>query len=178
MRNRLFHASKTGFRRFDPDRIGSGAEANSALGVWLSVEPQVAWDYARGGALMVVETGSLRLATASDRKAMIWGGPDLFETDREIGWVAFDSLRRALLADGYDGVWCEMPGTDLEGAVCILDPSRLEIVEVLERPAEDLVDRLEGALEAAVFDFCRDACAELAHHRPAMDAVAGALPTP
>lgn len=166
MVNRLFHASTTGFRRFDPERIGTGAEANSALGVWLSVDPQVAWDHARGHNLMVVETGPLRLATASDRRTIIWGGPDLHETDREIGWPAFDRLRRVLLEDGYDGVWCEMPGTDLEGAVCILDPSRLRIVEVLEAPSEDMVDALAGSIEQAEFDFSRDVCAEMLLCRP------------
>ncbi len=153
--NRLFHGAYRHFDAFSADTIGMGAEGNSALGIWLSEEPHVAAGYGGGQHLMVVEAAPLCLAVARDWRATICGGPDLFPTDREIAIELFREARLRLMDEGFDGVWCEMPGTDLAGAVCVFGPEKLRIVEVLRRPEENDLDLLTGCLTEAEIDFSR-----------------------
>lgn len=151
--NRLFHGAREAFTAFDPKMIGIGAEPNSVLGVWLSTDPHVAFSYALGGYLKEVGTGPLRLAVARDHYSAIWGAPDLMPCDGEMAYPLFLHARGELSRAGYDGIWFEMPGTDLEGAVCIFDPAILRIARVLHAPLVDELDGLTGALDAVDIDF-------------------------
>lgn len=138
---RLFHGSRSVFDQFDPYQIGMGAEPNSVLGVWLTRDPEAASGYGGGRAIMIVEAETLRLAPALDRHTAIWGGPDLYPTDRELAWPRFEKARKELMSLGYDGIICEMEDCDLEGAICIFDPEKLTIVEAIEYPEDrDIYD--------------------------------------
>lgn len=168
----LFHGTGPDRVGFDELLSGEGAEANAALGVWLSASPHAASLYARGR-ILVCEILAPRLAVARDRETAIWGGPDLMPTDREIGWPRFDAARRSLAAAGFDGVWCEMPGTDLEGAACIFDHRALRVLRVAE-PDGDALDALE-----AEFGGRDDSSIDLAVSlEDALSAAAGDAPSP
>ncbi|MCE6957640.1 hypothetical protein LAZ40_00960 [Cereibacter sphaeroides] len=154
----LYHGTKRIVDRFSPETVGVGYEANSALGLWLTRCPHLAASYADGGTILVVEVDAPRLAVARDLATTIWGGPDLHPSDREIGWPRFVAARLALMAEGLDGIWCEMPGTDLEGAVCLFRPETARIVSripldhhpdlsILEDPEDDAAILFDRALE-------------------------------
>lgn len=141
----LFHGTRKEFAGFSDESVGNGAEANSALGVWLARSPHVAASYGDMRRVFVVEVEAPSLVPVSDRYVAIWGGQDLFPTDREIGWVRFDEARKDLLSRGYDGVWCEMPGEeDMEGAVCIFDPGNIRVIEVVDMPEVADLDEMEA----------------------------------
>jgi hypothetical protein len=143
----LWHASRRPVRKFVASGIGLGWEPNSALGVWLSRDPEIAASYLReeDGWLHRVEVpDGLRLAAAHDRHAAIWGGPDLTSMDREIAYPMFEAARRDLSGLGFDGVWCEMPGTDLDASVCLFDVRRIRISERIRVTSRDVLPEVEG----------------------------------
>lgn len=150
---RLYHGTRKLFDSFNSELIGEGWEPNSALGVWLSTSPLIAWEYAYGENLIVAETGELRLLVARNLQTTVWGGEDLHPQDREIAWPLFDAARQSLAALGYDGIYCEMPGTSLEGAVCVFDPSRLRIINTIQKPEANMVEALAECDDGLLIDF-------------------------
>lgn len=52
-----------------------------------------------------------------------------------------------------NGIWCELPGTDLEGSVCISNPQILRIVASVPANEPDLLDRLDAHGCVAAIDF-------------------------
>lgn len=144
---RLFHGSRKDFTAFDPYQIGMGAEPNSALGVWLSVDASMASDYEGGRFLMVVETGPLKLAHVADTEMAIWGPGRRGGRPGPAQWELFAEARKTLTSEGYDGVWCEMPGFELSGCLCVFDPSILTITEVIPYPEDrDLAGTIHEAV--------------------------------
>lgn len=139
----LFHASPNPIDRFCDSLQGQGWEANSTLGTWFSTCPHVAADHAPQGHLHILTTDTLRLAALRCHRSAIWGGPHLLSTDQEIARPRFHALRNHLLSKGFDGVWCEMPGTDLEGAVCLFSVARLRLVERHPLPNARLCESFE-----------------------------------
>lgn len=150
---RLYHGTRKEFDAFDPYMIGMGAEPNSALGVWLTQDPHIAAGYGGETRLVIAEVDAPRLAVGVDYQTAIWGGPDLHPTDREISWPRFEKARRDLMEAGFDGVMFDCPGTDLEGAVCIFDASKIRITEVLEYPEEADLCPLENPPDDSVPDW-------------------------
>lgn len=125
----LFHGSKQPPTSFSEDGRGQGMEANSALGVWLTRDPENAARYAGPeGWVLTVEIPDMRLAFADNWTVTVWGDPSFNEDWREEAWGMFDKSRSELMNRGYGGLWCHMPGTDLAGAVCVFAPNDCKIV--------------------------------------------------
>lgn len=123
----LFHGSRTLITSFSSDRVGQGYEANSALGLWLTSVPKRALDYAQGGYVLSVEIPPMRLAMADQWTTTVWGDLQFNQDDFQDAWGMFSVARAHLMAEGYGGVFCDIPNTDLEGAVCVFDPDDVSI---------------------------------------------------
>ena len=145
----LYHGTQAVFDAFDPALIGEGAEANSALGLWATLNPHSAFEYGGGRRILVLEIAAPRLAAVCCYDSAIWGGPDFAPADREIAWPRFVAARTALSRAGYDGVWCECPDTDLGQAVCLFDPGRVRILRAIDHPEDRDLFELEADAEAA-----------------------------
>lgn len=149
----LYHGTRAAFVHFTPASIGRGGEANAALGIWATRCPHTATLYGGDARLMILSVAAPRLAFAACRQSAIWGGPDLEARDREIALPRFAAARTTLMAQGLDGVWCEMPGTDLAESVCLFDPDAISTLDILERPTPEVLDRLETPDDDSVVDF-------------------------
>ena len=149
---RLYHGSRDAFDAFDPQMVGTGAEPNSALGVWLSRDPRSAYGYGGNRHLAIAEIAAPRLAVCSDEYVAIWGARDLSPLDGEIAWPLFDEARKILMAEGYQGVLFDCVDTEMEGAVCIFEPETVSIVETLTFLEDHEFDPMENPHDDSVVD--------------------------
>jgi hypothetical protein len=149
----LYHGTQVVIDRFDPALIGRGAEPNSALGVWATLDPHQAHDYAGGKHLLVLSVKAPKLASVSDYQAAIWGGPDYGPSERVIARQMFEAARLSLMAQGYDGVWCECPGTDLNAAVCLFSAQSVKIQQVIRYAEDRDLDDLEDPQDDSIVDI-------------------------
>lgn len=151
---RLFHGTSAQLSRLSEERIGLGHSPNSALGVWLTADPLMAATYAGDfGVVLIAATTPLTLAVAHDWTQAVWGGPDLHLEDREVARARFAVARTRLRGQGFDGIWCNMPGTDLESAICLVDPARIRIVGSIPSAAQDLLQQIPHALRGIRVNF-------------------------
>lgn len=149
----LYHGTRARFARFTAQSHGRGAEANSVLGIWATRCPHAASAYGGDRRLLVLDVPVPRLAIVCCYDTALRGGPDLSPADREIGIARLKSARAALRARGIGGVWCELPGTDLAGAVCLLEPAAIAIRETIEHPECRDLEALEDPADDSAVDF-------------------------
>lgn len=142
----LFHATcDSALTSFQAARIGSGGDANSALGIHFAERPEDTVRYvtdhrgsaARGARVLIVEADV-------SRALLTFSSNDFFGLDGEGNQVEhhedFAARREALLADGWDAV-CTEGGTfdeDGAGVWVILDPARLRVVG--EMPLDEALE--------------------------------------
>lgn len=151
---RLYHGTSRPIPRFEGDRIGQGFEPNSALGVWLTADPMMTATYAGDfGVVLIATPPPLTLAVAHDWGQAIWGGPDLHLEDREVARARFAMARERLRDQGFDGIWCNMPGTDLESAICLVDPACIRVAGAIPSAAQDLLQQIPHALRGIRVNF-------------------------
>ena len=149
----VYHGTRTIPDRFDLSLIGRGAEPNSALGVWATRDPHLAYDYAGGRHIAVLSTATPKLASAHDYQTLIWGGPEYGPAQRRCAFEMFKKARLSLMAQGYDGIWCECPGLDLDSAVCLFRPETIDIQRVIRHAEDADIDPLEDPLDDSFVDF-------------------------
>ena len=128
----LFHGTRRQFEGFTEASIGTGAEANSALGIHLTDFPHLAADYADGASpdegdypqVLVVRTPVSKAFEERDNYTF-FGYNDEGIPDSAMGKAGFSKWRASLQQSGFDAVDYE----DGEGPIVVaLDPGKLEII--------------------------------------------------
>lgn len=127
----LFHGCGTSIDCFTTDRLGQGAEDNSALGVHLAEFPGIAAAFAETAAAHREGEGMVLIVLApASTPYVIQSFDDFFGLDENgdpvLGKEGFAELRTRLVAQGYDMVDYE----DGEmGAICVsLLPEGLRVI--------------------------------------------------
>ena len=156
MVNTLFHGTRQENITFEDTLIGRGAEPNSALGIWFTTEPELAFDYSGKRHLIEIVTSHLNLVALENREMAIWGTCDTLPKRTDAMRQKFVTMRLDLMKKGFHGVWCEMPGTDLEGAVCLFSSRHFTISRFFRFPEEHEVEVLTGRCDDVSVDFSLD----------------------
>lgn len=78
---------------------------------------------------MLVQTPPLKLAMPPGDL-----GPDDHASPDPTQRSLFAAARKRPSTKGHDGVWSEMPSSELAGCICIFDPATLEISVVIHFP--------------------------------------------
>jgi hypothetical protein len=151
----LYHGTTSIFDHFDPELIGKGAEPNSALGVWTTQQPDLALQYSGETNLLVLQVDTPKLATVQCYNTAIWGGYDLGPSDKHRARSAFAAARLSLADQGYDGVWCECPDTDLAAAICVFDPQNIKIIRAIAHAEDRDLDELQDPPDDSICDFSK-----------------------
>ena len=137
---RVYHATREEFfEGFSDDKIGRGADPNSALGVYFCQDADEALGYVRNRTGEFVENAQLVVADVRPGKVFVFVSLDHFFglTDgREDEWhnrTVFEALRERLIEEEYTGI-----AVDNLDILAVFSPTQIDVVSMA--PAGMLVD--------------------------------------
>lgn len=138
-----FHGSAQVIDRFEDRRVGSGADANSSLGLFMSHVPLNALEYALNACELGEGSKPLVYVVAFPTAGKVRA----FSPDEYYGIGAdgepfasghFASLRRDLIDSGFDQVACD---TGEDAVTVALSPSQCRIIAIL---SPEVVERIDS----------------------------------